>query len=144
MKLHKDSWHYKLNAKMIGEDSIYSRLTLCSYFWLTVLSLLLVVAIITAITCVTLMPISVIWAFGFGGLPSALKPFAGGGVAIIAVLALFSVLCLANKVFEKCSKVAIKAIVGREVKVKKPNIFKEYYIAHKSKVCPILEVVDEN
>ncbi|AUG88408.1 hypothetical protein PQC39_gp044 [Vibrio phage Vp_R1] len=52
-----------------------------------------------------------------------------------------------SKLLGKCAGVVgNKLVAGKKScnSSKSINIFKEYYKAHKSKVCPILEVVDDN
>ena len=154
MNLSKNSWHYKFNKAVdwsgCGEFKYKTRFSLCGYFWLTMFNIFVKIPVMFIGGVLLLSVLSfaahfvfyapVVWAVSLFGvnLPVVFATFHESWV-----IGQFVMICL--------SGIGLYVIYKRNTHLfqsdkpsYKPNIFLEYLKAKKRKVCPIIEVVDNN
>lgn len=134
MNISRKSWHYKLIDLYIFDPSE----SLCVYFWQVILfsliSLLLVVFVCTAIWMIIITPIfSMLWALPVHGFEYAISDeyaysgLVGSGIAMFTIEAIVMVMALLYYVFKKLTSRTYHIL---------PDFASEYVKAKKEKVCP--------
>ena len=128
MKISRRSWHYRLLRKLYMDVPD----NLCAYFWKTVFVLLLIPAVIVsvcAVVFVALVPAIVFGAYLLG------FPYYGDPVVISVIVGLVEVFILGCILREQIqTRTAFDP-------PRPPSLVREYLMAKKQKVCPMIEVV---
>ncbi|UPW35833.1 hypothetical protein QE320_gp031 [Pseudomonas phage EM] len=137
MKINRKSWHFKLHTMV--DSPIYNQMaygsgtvTLCSYFWQTVLAILLFASFTGGASIVAT---SVAYALIIG---PATGYILGGSLAVIgfiwiAIAAVF----YGITVFYRLGKLLNKTSSSKD------SILMAYIRAKKEKFCPIVELEDQ-
>ena len=158
MKISRDSWHYQFMSNC-GMVDRWSQYTLCQYFWKLVWSILVTILAVGFVMLVVVAVLVVVFCMSvfllapFGLLFDFMVKDHNYEFACLVTWTLL----IAAVIYG----VAEKDIVKREIpwwmkKIipnakdkpkptpveRKPNVFTEYYKAHKAKYCPIIEIVD--
>jgi hypothetical protein len=163
MKISKDSWHVKMHEKFGNTyPSEISGMSLCKYFWLTVwcfiktlflilgsivvLVLLFIVTVvipitflITGITDNFLQEFNYELAFAITMVEAIVVLMVGWEVYKQGAMKLYP--SYLNFIFKRFSS---KTKEVRKTKYKEPSLVVEWIKAKKSKVCPMIEVVDND
>lgn len=123
MKINKNSWHYKFLNKHMNVYPIKNNL--CGYFWQVVGHLALSVFVLTSCLFIVLTMLSPLLLF----FKFKINEFLVAGIIIDILIILILLPALLRKIFKKP--------IGSN------NLILEYIKAKKSKLCPIIEFVDE-
>ena len=157
MKVSTKSWHYWLNKKMKSEVFYEETVTLCTYFWATVWSVLKVfgnfvwvVAIVLGLllTGVIIANILTFLSTAITGICFGWVDYNGAfGITIIICgmsLIVGGMLCINNHIdfAPEYIKKHFRKTKTTILKESKPSLVVEMYKAHKSKWCPLIEIED--
>lgn len=141
MKVSTTSWHYRLWR--FGRENPRSRpRDLCRYFWHIMLVKILIPTTVAgfALTGIVLLGLA-IW----NAPVTAAIVIASILLAIAAIVGLVVFVRRAVKRDgERVAERRRRIFLGLEEEVKEPGLFWQWLIARKRKVCPLIEVVEED
>lgn len=138
MKISTNSWHYKVLGWAFKCSVRHDNVGICKYFWMVVASLFwYVILSLGAISAVAVfsgwIPI-LLWQWYTGVMVS--QDFFEFSLAMFTVLSLGAGASLLV--------VFGKPLLRKRKRKEPPNILFEYVKAKKQKVCPLVEVVDDD
>lgn len=127
MKIKKSSWHYRLHKKMTGGFAPEYR-SICSYFWGTVFMSCIAFVVIPMIAAFAALLALTPFIYFFTGDPGIIPLAIIFGSLEIILLLLFGYRRWSN---------------NRAPKIKEPSLVVEFIKAKKSKICPLIEYVED-
>lgn len=134
MIIKKNTWHYWLNSKIHNSCQLSYMNSICEYVRATMVSVFVSAVILTCVVGFTfLATLPFVGIFVEFSEPFIAMQIIGTGCYVLGIVLgiIFGSLKLIDKAVRKFKK--------RPKKEKEPGIFKEYYRAHKSKICPMIE-----
>ena len=136
MNINKSSWHYRL-VKVLGMLNVYTKESLCPYFWKVVLAALFAPFAIVAMLWLGTLPL---W-WSFFGAPVVVAALIGAGEVGILFVTLISI--VRDRHDEEILAGTREAPVRVISAPKQPSLFRLWLKAKHRQVCPLIDFVDD-